>query len=173
MATIDLKDAYLHIPILTEHQAFLRFAIRTDQGTQHWQFQALPFGLGASPRVFTKSLAEVVLHLQGISLIPYLDYLLVYNLSRESLLLDLDKVISTLESLGWLISHEKSSLTPSQIKLYLGLWVDSVGQKLILPQERIEALISSVSSILGQGVVPQRVIMRILGLMTSCIPAVS
>ncbi|CAJ0931053.1 unnamed protein product [Ranitomeya imitator] len=50
LASIDIKDAYLHIPIFPPHQRFLRFAIRED----HFQFTALPFGLATAPRVFTK-----------------------------------------------------------------------------------------------------------------------
>lgn len=51
----------------------------------------------ARPEFFTKILAELVLylHLQEIVLIPYLDDLLVYNQSRNLLLSDLVKVVST------------------------------------------------------------------------------
>ncbi|KAM4021487.1 uncharacterized protein ACNLHF_026861 [Anomaloglossus baeobatrachus] len=71
LASIDIKDAYLHVPIAPEHQRFLRFAI----GDEHLQFAALPFGLATAPRVFTKVMATVVavLHSQGHSVIPYLD----------------------------------------------------------------------------------------------------
>ena len=53
MASLDIMDAYLHVPICTKHQRFLRFAI----GEDHFQFVALPFGLASAPRVFTKVLA--------------------------------------------------------------------------------------------------------------------
>lgn len=38
-------------------------------------------------------------------------------------------MLSTLESLGWMVSWEKSSLDPSQSKVYLGYWVESVAQR--------------------------------------------
>ena len=46
--SIDLADAYLHIPIDLAFQPFLRIAV---QG-QVWQFQAMPFGLNIAPRTF-------------------------------------------------------------------------------------------------------------------------
>ena len=90
MITLDLKDAYLHVPISPKHQKFLRFAVQTRQGVRHWQFKALPFGLAARPRIFTKVLAEVVsfLHLQGIALIPYLDDMLIFSPALEQLQAD-------------------------------------------------------------------------------------
>ncbi len=49
-AAIDLKDAYFHVSILPRHRPFLRFAFEG----RAYQYQALPFGLSLSPRVFTK-----------------------------------------------------------------------------------------------------------------------
>ncbi len=48
--TIDLKDAYFHISILSSHRKFLRFAFRGKA----YQYRVLPFGLTLSPRIFTK-----------------------------------------------------------------------------------------------------------------------
>ena len=47
---LDLKDAYLAVPIHQAHLEFLKFQWQD----QLWQFQALPFGLNSSPYVFTK-----------------------------------------------------------------------------------------------------------------------
>ncbi|XP_031752827.1 uncharacterized protein LOC101731022 isoform X2 [Xenopus tropicalis] len=75
MCTLDLKDAYLHIPIRKCHQKFLRVAIKGPAGTEHLQFTALPFGISSTPRVFTKVMVVVAAYLrtQGIAIIPYLD----------------------------------------------------------------------------------------------------
>ncbi|CAJ0955082.1 unnamed protein product [Ranitomeya imitator] len=50
LASIDIKDAYLHILIFPSHQQFLRFTFWDEQ----FQFVALSFGLATAPRVFTK-----------------------------------------------------------------------------------------------------------------------
>ncbi|XP_041427211.1 uncharacterized protein LOC121396402 [Xenopus laevis] len=56
MTVIDIKDAYLHIPIHPAHHGFLRFYVNG----QHWQFVALPFGLSSAPRTFTKVTAAAL-----------------------------------------------------------------------------------------------------------------
>ena len=68
--TVDLKDAYFHVPIASHHQHFLRFAFRG----RHFQFRVLPFGLSLSPRVFTRVVAAALapLQMQGMKVLPYL-----------------------------------------------------------------------------------------------------
>ena len=72
MCKLDLKDAYISIPI---HHSFRRFLKFTWQGKMY-EYTALPFGLStAAPRVFTKLLKPVLATLRetGIHLIAYLD----------------------------------------------------------------------------------------------------
>ena len=49
-ASLDLKDAYLHVPIKPGHRKFLRF----HYDGILYEFVVLPFGLSTSPRVFTR-----------------------------------------------------------------------------------------------------------------------
>ena len=69
--SINLKDAYFHIPIHPAYQRFLRFSWRDKV----FQFVCLPFGLALSPYVFTKVVWEVatILKWQGIRIHCYLD----------------------------------------------------------------------------------------------------
>lgn len=71
MATLDLEDAYLLVPIIEEHRKFLRFRWRKTT----YEFTALPFGLSTAPYIFTKILRPVVAHLRerGYQSIIYLD----------------------------------------------------------------------------------------------------
>ncbi len=48
--TIDLKDAYFYISILSQHWKFLRFAF----GDKAYLYRVLPFSLALSPHTFTK-----------------------------------------------------------------------------------------------------------------------
>lgn len=61
LTSIDLMEAYLHIPILSAHQRFLRFCYTN----QHYQYRALPFGLSSVPRTF-KIMATLSAHLRSI-----------------------------------------------------------------------------------------------------------
>lgn len=57
MALIDLRDAYLHIPIAEAFQKFLRLVVRVGEDTIHLQFQALPFCLSSSSQILGKAKA--------------------------------------------------------------------------------------------------------------------
>ena len=48
--SIDLKDAYFHIPVVKRSRKYLHFVI----GDKVFQFRALPFGLSTAPLVFTR-----------------------------------------------------------------------------------------------------------------------
>lgn len=51
MASIDLQDAYLHIPIAARSQKYLRLALKVGKKAVHLQIRALPFGLSSSKSV--------------------------------------------------------------------------------------------------------------------------
>ena len=55
VSSIDLVDAYLHIPIHPSSRKYLRFCHRS----QVFQFTSLPFGLATAPQVFTMIVKEV------------------------------------------------------------------------------------------------------------------
>ena len=55
MGKLDLKDAYLSVPIAKEHQNFLKFTWES----QPYQFESLSSGLSSAPRTFTKLLLPV------------------------------------------------------------------------------------------------------------------
>ena len=56
---VDIKDAYLHVPVNKSSQRYLCFQWKG----QTIQFQAMPFGLNIAPRVFTKLMKPVLQHL--------------------------------------------------------------------------------------------------------------
>ena len=56
--SIDLKDAYFHIPVHKKFRKFMRIALFG----QIFQFKAMPMGLNVSARVFTKVMGETQNH---------------------------------------------------------------------------------------------------------------
>jgi len=70
-ATIDLEDAYLHIPIHPDHRRFLAFRYKQVS----YRFRALPFGLSTAPRVFTRVTRSILafLRMKGITVFAYID----------------------------------------------------------------------------------------------------
>ncbi|XP_041446855.1 uncharacterized protein LOC121403130 [Xenopus laevis] len=168
LLSIDLKDAYLHLPIADQHQRFLRFAV----GHRHFQFRALPFGLSTSPRTFSKVLITLVAELrkQGLTVWHYLDDILLSARSPEVLLLHREIAISFLQSHGWLINWEKSQLQPSQSLIYLGALFNTADNVVQLPQQKIERMVKEMEDFCLQGEVSARRFMSLLGLMAASIP---
>ena len=82
--SIDVTDAYLHVPIHPQSRKYLRF----DHEDQIFQFTALPFGMCLRPWIFTKLMDVVASHLRqrAISVFLYLDDWLIRNLICNRLL---------------------------------------------------------------------------------------
>ncbi|VDI64057.1 Hypothetical predicted protein, partial [Mytilus galloprovincialis] len=117
--SLDLKDAYMHIPVFQKHRQYLRFCVKNSPCLQ---FSALPFGPTSAPRVFTKVVSVVAAHLraQGIRLVVYLDDWFLVNQSSLMLVQDREIVLNLLVKLGFIINLKKSSLTPTQKITYIG-----------------------------------------------------
>ena len=99
--SIDLTDAYFHVPMHISTRRYLRFAIDGVVYT----FKALPFGLNTAPWAFTRILDSVMVAVRKIissQISNYLDDILIKNLDREILLRDLHVVQSILYKLGFI-----------------------------------------------------------------------
>ena len=134
LAKLDLKDAYLTVPIFSHHRKFLRF----KWGRDIFEFVSLPFGLSSAPWAFTKLLRVVIAHLRklGLRLVIYLDDILVVASSQLAARLAVNQVRSLLESLGFVFSVEKSVEDPVQALEYIGLFIDTLSMKLLLPERK-------------------------------------
>ena len=64
MGKIDLKDAYLTVPVCQQHRKFLKFHWKG----QNYQFKVLPFGLATAPRVLTKILRPLAVKMRKQSI---------------------------------------------------------------------------------------------------------
>ena len=111
--SIDLSDAYLHIPIHPNSRKYLRFCHRS----QVFQFTSLPFRLAMAPQVFTMIVKEVKLMAlsRGIRLHQYLDDWLIRARSQEEAKVNTQTVVDLTQSLGWIINQGKSELKPTQV----------------------------------------------------------
>lgn len=116
--SIDMSDAYFHVPI---HKASRRYLRMYHRGVVY-QFRALPFGLSTAPWVFTRVVTQVkvLVQLQGIHLMCYLDDWLVQVLTYQLGLIQSQYMTNLCQALGFLINWEKSELVPSQTFNYIG-----------------------------------------------------
>ena len=122
--SIDLRDAYFHVPIARHHWQFLRFAYRG----RHWRFKVLPFGLSLSPRVFTRCVAAALspLQAQGMKVLPYLDDGLICAPSRARASQDTTRLLSHVAHLGLKVTMVKSCIVPSRTTTFIGIVLNTV-----------------------------------------------
>ena len=165
MASIDLKEAYLQVPVHPESRPFLRFVTNG----QVYQLTALCFGLSTAPQVFSRVMAPVsaILHSWGILMRRYLDDWLVQLSSRESLLQDLHVVLDLCRELGIVINLEKSNLVPSHVVQYLGVVIDAQSFVASPSPDRIARLLSTAGEFLSSADPPASIWLSLLGMLSS------
>ena len=165
MVSIDLKDAYLQVPIHPESRKYLRFMAFNKV----YQFKVLCFGLSTAPQVFTRVMAPVsaILHTLGIRLRRYLDDWLIQASSREQVLLSLRTVLQLCNSLGIVVNWEKSQLVPTQRICYLGVLLDSVSFRASPAQKRVDKLLSIGDVFLSSVEQPAKSWLELLGVLSS------
>ena len=138
MAKMDLKDAYLQVPIHPDHQPLLTFLWEE----KCYKFTCLPFGLSSAPRAFTKLMKPVVGFLRqvGCRLIIYLDDLLILHQDKVQIQQMIPLICQLFECLGLIINHNKSLLEPTQRLEFLGFKIHTQSMTLSIPQEKIRKI---------------------------------
>ena len=140
--SLDLTDAYLHVPIHPRSRKYLRFTLKG----RVFHFRALPFGLSTSPYIFTLLMTVIVTYLRrrAIILHPYLDDWLSRNQSRLILLEHRHFIIQLITSLGLIINQEKSDLIPTQMFTFIGMEFLTHMNIVRVPQARVQILLETV-----------------------------
>lgn len=163
--TVDLQDAYFHIPIKPGHQKYLRFAF---QG-KGYEFRVLPFGLSLAPRVFTKCMDAILatLRLNGIRVLNYLDDWLICAESPGQALQHTELVTDHLSRLGLKVNHAKSQLTPAQVARYLGLSLDARSMTAVLSDDRVSSISACLDLFQLGRALPVVTFQKLLGLMAA------
>ena len=110
MTSLDLADAFLHLPIHPDHRKYLRFQWKQ----QTYQFTTTPFGLSIVPWLFTKVTRPILqwARQQGIRVSAYLDDWILLGESYEICRQHTNMLIEKLNSLGWIINAEEVQSSP-------------------------------------------------------------
>ena len=138
--TVDLKDAFYHVPMEWAFHNFLAFVV----DGQFYVFQMLPFGLSVAPWAFSRVTKPIKahLHLLLIRFHTYLDDFLLLAPSREVLLEHTSYLLSLLRRLGLRVHDKKSRLPPSQTIDYLGVTFRLDTLHLCLPEDKVSAILA-------------------------------
>ena len=136
--SLDLTDAYLHIPIHLADRKFLCFIYWNKTS----EFAALPFGFSTSPRAFIRVTKVIVAHLlcHNVSMYYYRDDWLIVSRSRTEVQSGTQLIIDTTQRLSFLINFDKSHLVPSQCPTYLRATLDLNNQVASLTPSRLPTL---------------------------------
>lgn len=169
--SVDLKDAYLSVPIANEYQKYLCFQWKE----RFYCFVVLPFGLSSAPRIFTKILKPVYAYFRsmGIRCTYYLDDSLIMNKNIDDCRKNTQIIMNTLNTLGFQVNLDKSVSEPTQIIEFFGLIIDSRSFKVYLPKEKIERLLEVARKIMEERFIKIRDLATLIGLIIHACNAIS
>jgi hypothetical protein len=171
--SVDAKDAYLRVPVLTSQAPLLGFRWQN----RYFYFQCLPFGLSASCRIYTH-FADAIM----FSLVSHFPSLFTASGLRSSLwLLDhyLDDftgvhasfTVATAQfqcALRWfehlnVPTQPEKTASPTQQLVVLGWLFDTTSQTLSIPDDKRIQLVGLLDSFLSNTKVTQREIQSLVG----------
>ena len=137
MATIDLQEAYRSVPIHPENRKHFGLNWDFGNGSTYLTDNFLCFGSKCSAFIFNRLTDSVARFMgkHGFCCYNYLDDFIVIGSSYEETCHAQRFLIATLRKLGFYISWRKIT-SPTQYCRFLGIDIDSVNQRLLLPPDK-------------------------------------
>ena len=168
VVSVDLTDAYFHIPIHQRSQSLLRFHV----GGRSFQFKALPFGIATAPLEFTRVVKEVKLMLQnrGIRIHQYLDDWLLRAPTQQICMEQSKQLVEFVQELGWVINFKKSELTPTQKFDFLGYRFDLVKGEVLPTEKKWQILKNAIEDLDNSVTTTPRILMSFLAALEKTVP---
>ena len=168
--TFDIRSAYHHCMIFSEHRTYLGFSWIFEGEQRYFVFNVLPFGISTAGYLFTK-LLKVPLkkwRSEGHKVILFLDDGLGGKGTYAEALLSGKYIREDLQNFGFLVAEEKCQWLPSQIVIWLGYVWNMITGTLRVTDERIcrtenflDDLISTIMS--GNNLINVRKIACLIG----------
>ena len=122
-STLDLKSGYHQIQIQESDRPLTAFSI---PGSGLWQFRVLPFGLINAPGVFERLMEHVFAGLTYVTLLIYLDDIIVYSKTFETHLDSLREILQRLKEVNLKLNPKKCCLFCTSVS-FLGHQVSEQG----------------------------------------------
>ena len=149
--SINLKDAYFHVPIHVRSRCLLRFTLTMDAELRIFQFRALPFGLTSAPRVFTKVILPV---------------------PRQATTGPPDKLFARCHTPSGLHTQRKSQLVPTRRLTHIGVEYQLDIGLMFPPMERVQKFEGRIRALLTVRVTTAYFWLSLLGLLSSATDAI-
>ena len=145
-SSIDLSDAYHHIPIHENFRCFLAF----HAGGVAYLYKACPFGLSPIPQVFTELSTVVKVFVRkewSCMAYQYLDDWLFVSQSREKVEWVTRAFVRLCIKLGLIVNLKKSQLQPTRQLVHLGTLWDFKKAQVRVPDDKVEAITTLASKV--------------------------
>ena len=151
MAKIDLRHAYrsVHIHPSNYQATGLKWKFSNSNHFTYFVDTRLPYGGRRAPGIFhclTQAVKRMMAR-RGYKMIVYLDDFLIVASSWTQCMEAYECLLELLQNLGFEISFRKV-VPPTQCLTFLGVQIDSVGQYLSLPQNKLVDLQAFVQEFL-------------------------
>ena len=137
--SIDLSDAYHHVPVHENYRCFLAFQV----GDVAYRYKACPFGLSPLPQVFTLISEVVKVYARRewqLSVFQYIDDWLFVSADRARVAWATRCFVRLCIRLGLIVNLDKSVLVASRSLVHLGVLWDFKAGRVRPTDERIESI---------------------------------
>lgn len=154
---LSLKDSFFYVGVYQSHRSFLKLI--ADVITSLW----------SSPWVCTKCMAVVAAYLMKVEVpvYPYLGEWLFWDLSRQQIIVAIEKIRSLFQSLELLINKDKS-VSPSPENQIHRNSSQLNHSNHILPQARISGDMGPIQRLQAYSCTTVRNCLKLRGHMTAC-----
>ena len=165
VTSVDLQDAYFHLPIHPRFRKYFRFQF---EGICY-EFWATPFGLGSAPLEFTDHAKETkrILMELGFRINQYLDDWIDRCLSDDKGRISIIKLLHVLLYLGYIPNFDKCELLPSQQFDFVGTAYDLARSRVAPTEKRMNSLFKITNSFQKAGTKSAREFMSLIGLLNA------
>ena len=150
--TFDLKSAYHHIDICTEHKTYLGFSIKENGASKYFIYNSLPFGIASAGHIFTKTLRVAIKmwRSNGQRVVMFLDDGIGGDKDYATAVKSSRYVRESLNELGFMLAIDKCVWEPTMVVIWLGHILNFNENRLLITEDRIMRLENTVRSILFQ-----------------------
>ena len=169
MASIDLTEAYFHLPIFEDHIPFMRFEWKGVM----YEYCALPNGLCSGPRIFTKMTKAIMKHLRKklIRILIYIDDTFLCATSKKELRKNIQITLDVFRECGFTININKSNITPTKELEFLGFILNTASYTISLGRPKRQKIYNLCRKVTIQKKIKMRTLAKLIGNFVSTFPA--
>ena len=167
--TQDLTSGYYHLQVKKEHRQLLGCAFEFKGRRRYFVWQVAFLGISNLVWMFTKLLKPHVAYCRknGVQVAVYIDDQRVISASKEDCVRDTRFAVNALYKAGWVLQPEKTSFSPVQRIMFLGLINDVKDRRYFFGFDRWQRLAGDLRWLRSQKRVKARRLAQIYGAVES------